>query len=99
MFKQIELNMREIGFGDVHVNKNMKFLIKSFYSILMYCEKYKKEPIKSKRSFFSRNLSSYTHKDRKFNDSIVNYFDKFQAFCFDLSSDSVLSGELKFNYN
>ena len=26
LFKQIELNMREIGYGDVQVNKNMKLL-------------------------------------------------------------------------
>ena len=33
---QIELNMRELGYGDVTVNKNMKFLVKSFYSILLF---------------------------------------------------------------
>ena len=38
VFKQIELNMREIGYGDVVVNKNMKFLIKLFYSILLQVE-------------------------------------------------------------
>ena len=27
---------------------------------------------------------------------IIKYFDKFQAFCFDLSSDSVLKGKIKF---
>ena len=30
-FNQIELNMRELGYGDVTVNKNMKFLVKTFY--------------------------------------------------------------------
>ena len=29
-FNSIELNMRELGHGDVTVNKNMKFLIKTF---------------------------------------------------------------------
>ena len=33
LFKQIELNMREVGYGDVSVNKYMKGLIKSFYNI------------------------------------------------------------------
>ena len=33
LFKRIELNMREVGYGDVLVNKNMKFLVKSFYNI------------------------------------------------------------------
>ena len=40
-FNKIELNMREIGFGDSTINKNMKFLVKTFYSILFKCEKYK----------------------------------------------------------
>ena len=35
IFANIELNMREIGYGDVLVNKNMKFLVKTFYSILL----------------------------------------------------------------
>ena len=30
---------------------------------------------------------------------LVEYFDKYHAFCFDLNEDSVLKGELKFNYN
>ena len=32
------------------------------------------------------------------NKGIFEYFNKYEAFCFDLSSDSVLKGELKFNY-
>ena len=29
IFNRIELNMREIGYGDTVINKNMKFLIKN----------------------------------------------------------------------
>jgi len=29
---------------------------------------------------------------------LIEYFDKYQAFCFDLRSDSVLKGDLNFNY-
>ena len=43
LFNQIELNMRELGFGDVMVNKKMKFLVKSFYNILLFCEGYSKK--------------------------------------------------------
>ena len=40
-FKQIELNMREIGYGDTTINKNMNFLIKTFYKVLInvFCKK------------------------------------------------------------
>ena len=40
IFDKVELNMREIGYGDVLINKNMKFLIKTFYNILFDCEKF-----------------------------------------------------------
>ena len=43
IFNKIELNMREIGCGDMMVNKNMKFLVKIFYNILLNCENYKKK--------------------------------------------------------
>ena len=36
LFYQIELNMRELGHGDITVNKNMKFLVKAFYDILLF---------------------------------------------------------------
>ena len=38
-FKQIELNCRELGYGDTTVNKKMKVLIRLFYEILIFdCE-------------------------------------------------------------
>ena len=40
-FKQIELNCRELGYGDITVNKKMKHLIKLFYEILIPCENWK----------------------------------------------------------
>ena len=33
-FRQIELNLREIGYGDVSINKKMKDYINIFYSVL-----------------------------------------------------------------
>ena len=98
LFKQIEINMREIGYGDVTVNKNMKFLVKSFYTILFYCENYKKETTRSKKAFFNKYLTYNIPKKTTNNDPITEYFDKFHAFCLDLISDSVLKGELNFNY-
>ena len=46
IFNKIELNMREIGYGDMTINKNMKFLVKVFYNILLNCENYKKKKLK-----------------------------------------------------
>ena len=57
IFKNIELNMREMGYGDVIVNKNMKLLIKTFYAILLYCEKYNVKTTKDKNIFFNKSNS------------------------------------------
>ena len=35
IFNKIEENMREIGFGDTPINKNMRFLVKLFYNIYL----------------------------------------------------------------
>ena len=96
IFDKIELNMREIGYGDSVINKNMRYLVKSFYNILLTCEKYKKMSKFDKGIFLSKYLSQKnTDNITKYAD-IISYFDKYDAFCFDLSCDSVLSGELKF---
>ena len=98
IFNKIELNMREIGYGDVFVNKNMKLLVKSFYNILLNCEKFKDQNTNLKNIFFTKYLKYNTNQKVANNEPIIRYFDKFQAFCFDLSSDSVIKGDLNFNY-
>ena len=97
IFSKIELNMREIGYGDVTINKNMKLLVKIFYSILLYCENYKQKSLNSKRIFFFKYLEKNSKKMAN-NLLLIKYFDKYQAFCLDLSLDSVLKGNLNFNY-
>ena len=99
IFYKIELNMREIGYGDTVINKNMKFLVKIFYSILLNSERYNKMSITDKNNFFNNFLKENSAKNIAVNERIVDYFNKYEAFCFDLSSDSVLKGELKFNFN
>ena len=90
--------MREIGHGDVAVNKNMKLLIKTFYNILLNCENYSKKSSKEKILFLQNYLMHENSKMTYQNDMLVEYFDKFQSFCFYLSLDSVLKGELNFKY-
>ena len=98
IFAKIEINMREIGYGDVVINKNMKGLVKSFYNILISCEIYKDKTPKSKIAFFESYLDKNTNKNLINYNNIIAYFDKYEAFCFDLSWDSVLKGEINFNY-
>tara|TARA_Y100000590_G_scaffold151020_1_gene173517 strand:+ start:1266 stop:1796 length:531 start_codon:yes stop_codon:yes gene_type:complete len=98
MFNKIDQNMREIGYGDITVSKNMKHLIKNFYNILLDCEKYSLKSLNDKSLFFSNYLKvENDEKDIK-NKDLIDYFDKYYAFCLDLTLDSVLKGNLNFNY-
>ena len=98
IFNNIELNMREIGYGDVTINKNMRFLTKTFYNVLLNCEKYKQMKAKEKNIFFNKYLKQKNINKIANNKGLIEYFNKYAAFCFDLGPDSVLKGELKFYY-
>ncbi len=71
-FRQIELSIREIGYGDQTVNKKMKSYIHLFYSILDKIELWSSKKYEEKASIFSDYLD--------INENIefyVNYFNKF----------------------
>jgi len=98
IFKNIELNMREIGYGDIVTNKNMKFLVKTFYNILLNCENLNWRSLNLKKMFFFKYLEHNNMKKKADNVPLIEYFDKYQAFCLELSLDSVLKGDLNFRY-
>ena len=98
IFNKIEINMREIGFGDTTLNKNMRYFVKIFYDILLNCEKYKEMSKSAKNIFFNKYFEPNNIKNDTNNKPIIEYFNKYEAFCFDLSPDSVLKGKLKFDY-
>ena len=97
-FRNIELNIREIGYGDVTVNKKMKILVRTFYNILFNCEKYRNKNFMDKKLFLLNYLVKNDEKSTDKNHDLVKYFNKYEAFCLDLSQDSVLNGDLNFNY-
>ena len=73
-FRQLELSIREIGYGDQSINKKMKDYINLFYSIVSevhFWEKYSKNEKKKKISLFLENLEE--------NDYLVEYFDQFNS--------------------
>ena len=73
--RQIELSIREIGYGDVAVNKKMKDYVNLFYSILEKIEKWDNFNKDDKIELFSKFINIYED-----NDLIVNYFDKYRDF-------------------
>ena len=98
IFKRIEENLRELGFGDVSVNKNMKKLVKIFYSILLECENYQNKNSVQKSKFLLKYIDIKETTKSINNKGLIDYFDKYQAFCLDLSLDNVLKGNLNFSY-
>ena len=74
-FRQIELSIREIGYGDVTINKKMKDYINIFHSILNKVEKWDTLNQQSKLDFLKSYLN--TAKNPLF---FVNYFEKFEDF-------------------
>ena len=98
IFKRIEENMRELGWGDVTVNKKMKYLVKIFYNILLNCEKYHDKNKSTKSDFLQKCLRLNNKQKQANNHKLVEYFDKYLSFCIDLTHDNVLKGELNFKY-
>ena len=98
IFRKIEIDMREIGYSDTTVNKNMKFLVKIFYNILLNCEDYEKKTFDKKSLFLFKYLD--INKANKHNKSIniIDYFNQYHSFCLDLSTNNVLKGDLNFSY-
>jgi len=98
IFNKIELNMREIGYGDTIINKNMKFLVNNFYNILLNCENFNALSSNNKKMFLFKFLELNNVMKKARNNPLIQYFVDYRAFCFDLSLDSVLKGDLKFKY-
>ncbi len=73
--RQIELSIREIGYGDVSVNKKMKDYVNLFFSILEKNENWKNLN-KSEKINLLANLMNI----RKDDDLLVDYFDKYNDY-------------------
>jgi len=98
IFDKIELNMREIGHGDVSVNKQMKSLVKIFYNVLLNCENFPNKDQILRFNFFNQYLNHNKDIKAANNAPIDEYFNQYQSFCFDLTSDSVLEGKINFKF-
>ena len=75
IFKQIELSIREIGYGDVSINKNMKKYVNFFYDILTQIDNWDNYENTEKEKI----LNSYINKPKKLS-FYSDYFDKLVIF-------------------
>jgi cytochrome b pre-mRNA-processing protein 3 len=93
IFKQLELNIREIGYGDVSVNKNMKNYINLFYNILETAEKWEKLNKNDQQKVFLKYLNLSTN-----NEKITNYFENYLNYLKNNTFNSLLKGVIKLNF-
>ncbi len=96
-FGSIENNLRELGFGDVSVNKKMKDLNKIFYDILL--------KINVGNNIFKINeeliFKYFDYINSKNNDKISDfklYFVNFHKFCSEHQPNIMLEEAINFNY-
>lgn len=97
LFHNIENNLREMGLGDVSVNKKMKDLNKILYDILLKIKINKdKNTLELNPSLINKYFVSLKDgKIDKFN-KFEDYLKKFYNFCFELPLENVLLKVNKF---
>lgn len=91
IFSNIEIDLRELGYGDMSVNKKMKIIVNKFYSILLDFKNYKYMS-NEKKIMLLKKLINYKN-NSKLNDlSLVNYFNKFTKNIDLISTDDIYNG-------
>ena len=97
-FDNIEYNLREIGFGDVTVNKKMKELNKILYDILL---KIKEQTIENNGLNFQL-VSKYFNEFKNANEDnykeFEGYFKSFYDFCYKLPLENMVKKAINFKY-
>ena len=73
-FRQLELSIREIGYGDQTINKKMKIYINLFHEILSEVHFWNTFDINKKNEFLGKYLNDYEDLMH-----IVKYFDDFHV--------------------
>ena len=95
LFHSIENNLRELGFGDVAVNKKMKELNKILYDILLKVNKSDTDVVINKDliiKYFPQLDDLNCKKYKLFNQYFINFY----HFCFELTPETVIKDALKF---
>ncbi len=98
IFQNIEYSMREMGDGDVAVNKKMKNLTKLFYDILINIDKNDSLFIDKDYRFLKKYFSVNEKEELPNIKKLADYFNKFRDFCFDLDVKNMLNGSFNFIY-
>jgi len=93
IFKQIEISIREIGYGDTSINKEMKTYVNTFYSILTEIDDWENLNKKSKNMIFKSYLNI-----KKESIILTEYFEKYRNFLKKSTFNSLIKGVIKPNF-
>ena len=75
VFRQIELSIREVGYGDATINKRMKDYVSFLYFVIDKVELWEKLNLNEKSEIFSKYLK--VHKESSY---YIDYFDKYAVY-------------------
>ena len=99
IFLSIEYHIRELGYGDVTVNKKMKILTRIFYDILLKINKSKFDDFIVDEDIIKTYFDITSANSPILVDNLTVYLNNFYNFCFELKSDSMLKGQINFKHS
>jgi len=98
IFLNIEYHIRELGHGDVTVNKKMKSLTRIFYDILLKINESKSGAYDTNQKILKTYLEPSDENTTVLVDDLSTYFNNFYNFCFELKTDNMLKGQINFKH-
>ena len=96
IFLNIENNLRELGHGDVTVNKKMKSFNQIFHDLLIkFVNEKKQNKIESNEMM---KFLFFSDKNVDISRKLNNYFEKYYDFCFDIINRNMIKEFDKFKF-
>ena len=89
-FRQVELSIREIGYGDQSINKKMKDYLNLFYGIIDKIHDWDNLTIKSRASILEKFLDNAANVH-----FLVDYFEKYRLNLLNNTLNSYIKGVTK----
>ena len=96
LFFNIENNLRELGYGDVAVNKKMKDLNKILYDILLKINNLENDSFKINKKLIFKYFNQLNDEDSQKYQEFERYLNDFYKFCFELSLENMIRDAIKF---
>ena len=96
LFFNIENNLRELGYGDVAVNKKMKDLNKSLSDILLKINNLENDSFKINKKLIFKYFNQLNDEDSQKYQDFERYLNDFYKFCFELSLENMIREAIKF---